>query len=161
MTYCFYYGTPSETRTHDLRIRNPSLYPPELWGHYLPVYKIILYRFKVNKALLPAITHFQVLSNILLISPFFSLFTQSKESKERAPLKSLNPRSQTVFREVQNSFHSNILHFFALRGSPLRFVSVKRSLTRGFSRGTVKSHHFLIAQTDKGEKVMSYSGLCR
>ena len=33
LTICLYYGTPSVTRTRDLRIRNPTLYPPELWGH--------------------------------------------------------------------------------------------------------------------------------
>ena len=37
----FLNGTPSETRTHDLRIRNPSLYPPELWGHMIELYEVM------------------------------------------------------------------------------------------------------------------------
>ncbi len=27
-------GVPSRIRTYDLRIRNPLLYPAELWAHY-------------------------------------------------------------------------------------------------------------------------------
>ncbi len=74
------------------------------------------------------------------LSATLRVFVRPKQRNKRkgAPWKAFVRSRGTFFGNFRTHpllACSDILKFFALRGSPLRFVSEKRLLERGFSRG--------------------------